>query len=94
MMLYGRKWRRREIEARVGRIEQLGGLRRCRLAGGPEDSVEAVEVRTGAGLSYTVLPSRGLDISLCEFAGAPLSWQSPAGEPHPAYYDQDRKSVV
>jgi hypothetical protein len=46
-----------------------------------------IQVRTGAGLTYYVSPSRGMDISLAEFGGVPLSWQSPNGEVHPAYYD-------
>lgn len=38
-------------------------------------------------MSYSVLPSRGLDIGLAEFGGVPLSWLSPNGEAHPAFYD-------
>jgi hypothetical protein len=87
MKLYGREWTRRELEARLGRIEQVGGLRRAVWTEGPEAGVEQVQVRTGAGLAYTVLPSRGLDIGLTEFGGAPLSWLSPNGEVHPAYFD-------
>lgn len=87
MDLYGREWSRREIEARVGRIEQIGGVRRLKWAEGAEDGVIHYQVRTGAGLSYYVAPSRGLDISLAEFGGVPLSWQSPNGDVHPAYYD-------
>lgn len=87
MELYGRKWTRRELEARVGRIEQIGGVRRFRLVEGLEDGVELIEVRTGAGLRYNVLPSRALDISLAEYGGAALSWGSAGGDVHPAYYD-------
>jgi hypothetical protein len=87
MNLYGRQWNRRELEARVGRIEQIGGVRRLRWAEGAEDGVIHYQVRTGAGLSYYVAPSRGLDISLAEFGGVPLSWQSPNGDVHPAFYD-------
>ena len=87
MDLYGREWSKREIEARVGRIEQIGGVRRLQWAEGAEDGVIHYQVRTGAGLSYYVAPSRGLDISLAEFGGVPLSWQSPNGDVHPAYYD-------
>jgi len=81
--LYGRHWTRRELEARVGRIEQLAGARRMRLREGTEDGVEIVRVRTGAGLAFDVVPSKGMDISLAEFGGAPLSWQSPNGDASP-----------
>ncbi len=87
MKLYGREWTRRELEARLGRLEQVGGLRRSVWTEGSEAGVEQVQVRTGAGLAYTVLPSRGMDIGLAEFGGVPLCWLSPNGEAHPAYFD-------
>ncbi len=87
MRLYGRNWTRRELEARFGRIEQIGGVRRSTFSEGPEAGVEQIQVRTGAGLTYTVLPSRGLDIGLAEFKGLPLCWLAPNGEVHPAFYD-------
>ncbi|MDI9549283.1 MAG: aldose 1-epimerase family protein [Chloroflexota bacterium] len=87
MRLYDREWTRREIEARVGRIEQVGGVRRLQLTEGPEAGVELIQVRTGAGLSYYVSPARGLDISLAAFGDTPISWQSANGDVHPAYYD-------
>lgn len=87
MNLYGKEWTRRDLEARVGRIEQIGGIRRVQRTEGPESGVEEIQVRTGAGLSYSILPSRGLDIGLAEFGGIPLCWLSPNGEVHPAFYD-------
>ncbi len=87
MKLYGRNWTRREIESRVGRIEQIGGLRRFQWMEGSELGSEQIQVRTGAGLSYYVSPSRALDISLAEFGGVPLTWQSANGDIHPAFYD-------
>jgi len=87
MQLYGRKWTRRQLEARVGRLEQIGGVRRFRWIEGPETGVEQIQVRTGAGLAYYVSPSRCLDISLAEYGGVPISWQSANGDVHPAYYD-------
>ncbi len=87
MKLYGNNWTRRELEARVGRLEQLGGIRRFKLTEGTEAGVELIQVRTGAGLSYYVSPMRCLDISLTEFGGIPISWQSPNGDVHPAYYN-------
>jgi hypothetical protein len=87
MNLYGRKWSRRELETRLGRIEQIGGLRCVQSTEGKASGVEEIQVRTGAGLAYSVLPSRGLDIGLAEFAGMPLCWLSPNGEAHPAYFD-------
>ncbi|MDZ7333280.1 MAG: aldose 1-epimerase family protein [candidate division KSB1 bacterium] len=86
MKLYGRNWTRRDLEARVGRLEQIGGVRRFELKEGPEAGAEFIQVRTGSGLSYYVSPMRCLDISLTEFGGVPISWQASTGEMHPAYY--------
>ncbi len=87
MNLYGKSWSRRDVEARVGRMEQIGGVQRYRCAEGPEEGTEIIRVRTGAGLTYEVTPSRGLDIGLTEYGGSPLSWQSANGGAHPSYYD-------
>ena len=87
MNLNGEKWTRRDLEARLGQIEQIGGLRQVRLTEGKEAGVEEIQVRTGAGLEYSILPSRGLDIGLTEYAGMPLCWLSPNGAAHPAFFD-------
>lgn len=89
MRLYGKQWTRREIEARVGRLEQIGGIRRMQLSEGKEAGVELIQVSTGAGLTYYVSPSRGLDISLTKFCDVPISWQSPNGDVFPAYYEPE-----
>jgi galactose mutarotase-like enzyme len=87
MNLYGKDWTRRKLEARVSKLEQIGGIRRFKLIEGTESGVELIQVRTGGGLTYYVSPMRCLDISLAEFGGVPISWQSPNGDVHPAYYD-------
>lgn len=88
MQLYGKTWTRREVEKHLGRIEQIGGLQRCRLSDGKAEGVERVQVRTGAGLTYEVNISRGMDIGLAEYCGAPLTWLSPNGIVNPAYWNR------
>lgn len=83
--LYGQELTRRELLDRVGDIDQVAGVRRVRLQDGPEDGVVALEVRTGGGLSYSVLASRTLDVSAAELDGVPLGWRTGAGDIHPAY---------
>jgi galactose mutarotase-like enzyme len=83
--LFGEELSRRELLRRVGSIDQIAGVRKVRLEDGPEDGVSAVEVRTGGGLSYTVLLSRALDVAAAELDGTPLAWRSGAGDVHPAY---------
>lgn len=87
MKLHGRKFTRREIEARVGRTEQFGGIRRMTLAEGNEQGASVIAVNTGAGLVYEITPDKGMDIAMANFAGASLAWQSANGDVHPSYYD-------
>lgn len=89
MKLYNKNYTRREIEARVGRIDTLGGIRKYQMSEGPERGVEFIEVRTGGGLRYLVNTTRALDIGLTEFCGTPLSWHSVVGEKHPSYFEQE-----
>lgn len=87
MHLYGRNWKRRELESHFSNLEQIGGIKRYSTLEGAENGVEQIQVRTGAGLTYYVSPSRGMDISRAEFCGLPISWQSPNGAVHPSFYD-------
>jgi len=87
MELYGKNWKRRELEARVGRTGQVAGIRRTRLCEGVEDGVEIIEVRTGTGLRFTVSPHHALDMAVLEYCGTPLSWQTQNGDKHPAYFE-------
>ena len=85
--LFGRRWSKAELLERVGDVSQLGGARPIVYAEGPEAGVQAVEVRTGGGLSFTVLPGRGMDLGFAEYNGAPLCWRSSTGEIHSSYYE-------
>src|SRR4051794_39038465 len=87
--LFGRRWSRAELLERVGDISQLGGARLLTFAEGPEAGVLAAEVRTGSGLTFTVLPGRGMDIGFADFRGTPLCWRSPTGEVAAAFYQPD-----
>lgn len=78
--LFGKDYSRGELLERVGQIAQVAGLREYRIQGGPADGVHAVDVYTGSGLRFTVLPGRGLDISHASYGGVPLGWISPSGE--------------
>src|SRR2546428_9026318 len=87
LSLFGRRWDPKDLHARVGDLAQVAGARRVVLADGSEAGVEAIDIRTGAGFRFLVLPSRGLDIADAEFEGLPLAWRSHTGRVHPAFYD-------
>jgi hypothetical protein len=87
--LFGKELTRKELLERCGSIDQFGGATKAVLADGDEAGVEAVFCRTGSGLSYTVLPGRGLDISAADYKGASLCWRSTTGDKHAAFYEPE-----
>ena len=83
------KYEKEFLRKHLGSISQLGGLKRYRLVGGRADGVEAVDVKTGAGLSYTVLPGRGMDIAWADYKSTPISYMSATGVSAGAYYEAE-----
>ena len=70
----------------IGDISQLFDVRTYRLCGGRAEGVLAVEIWNGDRLTVTVLPDRGMDIYSVRYNNREMSWHSPAGIVHPAYY--------
>lgn len=85
--LYGRNWTRHELTQHIGHLDQIAGIRPLEGADGNERGNRLLEVWTGTGLQFHVLPDRALDITTCTFRGQSLAWRSAQGDPHPAYYD-------
>lgn len=73
----------------MGSMTQLAGLKKYRLDDGPSAGVEAVDVRTGGGLEYTVLPGRGMDIAWMSYKGVPISYMSNTGVRSAAMYEAE-----
>ncbi|MCE5200034.1 MAG: aldose 1-epimerase family protein [Armatimonadota bacterium] len=87
-VLFGKRYTKAELLARVGDVSQVGGVRPVRLAGGKGDGVEAVDFRTGSGLHFVAVPGRGLDITIAEHNGMPFSWRSATGEADARFFDE------
>ena len=85
--LFGRNWSKQDLMERVGDASQLGGIRNVTLNDGNENGVRAVEVCTGSGLRFTVLPDRGMDILDAEFSGRSLCWRSSTGAVAPSFFE-------
>ena len=73
----------------MGSMSQLAGLKKYRLEDGRADGVQAVDVRTGSGLEYTVLPGRGMDIAWTSYKGTPISYMSSTGVSAAAHYEAE-----
>lgn len=92
--LWGREWTRRELERRVGDIQQIAGVRLLELADGKERGVRAAQFRTGTGFTFMVLLDRGMDVSQCEHSGRSLCWRSMTEDVHPAHFEEDGLGFV
>ncbi len=87
MRIAGRDYTRRDAERRIGNLRQLGGIRHCELSDGRARGVRALEVATGSGLAFTILPDRGMDIADFSYKGINLVYHTAAGIAHPSYHD-------
>ena len=87
--LFGRKIARKALLQRVGDMSQIAGAKVHTLTDGPAKGVTAIDVYTGSGFRFTVLPDRGLDIAAADHGGRSLCWHSASTETHPAYYQPE-----
>jgi hypothetical protein len=83
--LFGRSLTGWELLRRVGRLDQVAGIEPLVLDDGSARGVRALRVRTGSGLSFTVLPDRGMDLDAAEYRGVPLAWLSHTGVVAPSF---------
>jgi len=83
--LWGRPWSRGELLARVGRLEQVAGVRLVEGGDGAERGVRLLRCSTGAGFEFEILVDRGFDVGGAWLGGRPLAWASPVGLVGPWY---------
>lgn len=81
--------KRKELLEYIGNLDQIGGTRHYELTDGRGRNLRAIDINSGSGLHYTVLPDRGMDISLASFRGVNLAYISCTGETHPAFYEPE-----
>ncbi|HEX2998987.1 MAG TPA: aldose 1-epimerase family protein [Armatimonadota bacterium] len=85
--IFGKDYTKEELRARVGRMDQLCGVRAGMLTDGRAAGVRVADFWNGSGLEFSVLLDRGMDISAARWKGRSLCWRSPVGEVNPAYFD-------
>ena len=78
------------IVRKMGSLRQLAGTRHGILTDGSAAGIPVIDVNTGGGLQYTVLPGRGLDISLAQYKGTNLAYLGPQEEMNAAFYEAER----
>ena len=63
----------------VGDMSQIAGVRRSFICDGRARDIEALDITTGGGLEFCVLPGRGMDIAHAKYKGAPVSFITKSG---------------
>ena len=74
----------------IGNIAQIGGSRPYVLVDGWGRNLRCIDIDSGNGLKYTILPDRGMDISLASFKGTNLVYLTPNSETHPAFFEPEK----
>ncbi len=84
----GKKWKKEELRSYLSDIAAAAGAVPFIYADGKGEGVRAVDIQTGSGLQFTVLPGRGMDIHDCRYKGLPLQFFSSTGMTSPIYYEE------
>ena len=85
--LFGKSYTIKGLKDASGDLSTIAGVKPYTLFDGPERGVFAVDVWTGSGLRYTVVPDRGMNICNLNFRGIPLDWTSGTGITSPFLYE-------
>ena len=76
-----------EIWSWIGDLSQVAGIKHYELRSGRAKGTEAFDVRTGAGLAFTVVKDRALDIAWASYKDTALSFITPNGVVAPAFFE-------
>lgn len=68
-----------ELLKQLGNIGQIAGIRESRLLRGRGEGIQVAEFYNAAGLRFTVVPDRCMDLFDCSYKGVNLSFQSKNG---------------
>ncbi len=85
--LWGKSYTREEIKQYVGDIRQIAGTDLYRMEEGKAKGTKAIDVKTGSGLRFTLLPDRALDIAYASFRGKSLCHITKTGIADSSYYE-------
>jgi hypothetical protein len=85
--LFGRYVTRKELVQYVGSLGQVCGATSYVLDDGKAAGARGIDVRTGSGLDFTVLPDRALDVPFAAYRGKPLCHVAKTGVVSHAHYE-------
>jgi hypothetical protein len=74
------------IQQYLPHLSSYCGTKRYEFSGGKSKGVEAIDVYSGSGFEFTVLPDRGCDILGAKFKEIPVAFVSKGALFAPAYF--------
>lgn len=80
-------FKKSDVSPRVGRMDQLAAIRRLAYEDGKGRGMRVLDFNNGSGLSFSVLPDRGMDIAQASYKGAGLAWLSCNADVAPHFYE-------
>lgn len=87
MKIFGKSSQPGDIRDYFSNPGVLAGIKPYVFDDGPERGTRALDVWTSAGLQYTVVPDRGMNICGLKYGGIPLDWSSGGGLTSASLYD-------
>ena len=87
MLFLGKTYQKEDFLRRVGRIEQIAGVRPSRLLSGKSDGIKIWDVTTGSGLEFSVMENKCLDLLSLKYRGINLCFLSKPGAVSPEYFN-------
>lgn len=78
---------KKDIWPWVGDLSQVAGIKHYELRSGKAKGTEAFDVRTGAGLAFSVMKDRALDIAWASYKDTALSFITPNGMVAPTFFE-------
>lgn len=94
MELYGKEFSKADVFRHFGDISQAADIREGLLTAGMAEGVKILDVNTGSGLRFSVLPSRAMDIVWASYRDMPISHISKSGVVKPEFYEKDGRSFL
>jgi len=86
--IFGKRMTKREVRSVMRDVAQIAGARMMRYEEGRQGGVRVIDVHN-CGLNFTVVPDRGMDISLASYRGTPIAWRSATRELNPRSYEPE-----
>jgi hypothetical protein len=86
--VFGKKWTRGELMSFLSDPQQIASAKPFIYSDGKADGVRGININTGGGLEFVVLPGRGMDIPEVKFGGNMLNFLTGTGITSPAYYEE------